>query len=343
MADTRTRVLRIATDEDLNDALAEAADVLRSGGLVAFPTETVYGLGADATNPRAVQRIFEAKGRPATNPLIVHAHDEVMARRCVSDWPARASVLAERFWPGPLTIVLPRSDWIAPNVAAGLTTIGVRVPANSVARALIREAGGPIAAPSANRSTGISPTQARHVMKHLADRIDLVLDAGPTRVGIESTVVDAGGDRARILRPGHVTAAEISRALGEDVESAALGSKPSPGASPASPGQMPVHYAPGTPSWRVKAGRVNDIEAVFRGSTGLLVLGHPRLSVQWTPRQRIDLDTLESASHGLYDALHRLDELGLDDIVIVLPPTKPEWAAVADRVWRASRCHDQKE
>jgi L-threonylcarbamoyladenylate synthase len=343
MAGMRTRVLRIETDEDEALALREAAAVIRSGGLVAFPTETVYGLGADATNVEAVRRIFEAKGRPQANPLIVHADGAAMARRCVAVWPARVEKLVERFWPGPLTVVLPKSDLIAAEVTAGLATVGVRVPGNRVARGLIHEAGLPIAAPSANRSTGISPTQARHVLKDLEGRIDLVLDAGPTSVGIESTVVDATGEKLRILRPGVVTAEQVEQAIGEDVEEAEPGTQTAVSGAMSSPGQMVVHYAPRTPCRRVNARQVNDVVRPRGWRIGLLVLGHPHLKVAWHAERRVDLETVESAERGLYDSLHELDALDLNMIVVVAPPPGPEWVAIADRVRRASRWYDGPE
>lgn len=317
-------------------ALVDAAEILRAGGLVAFPTETVYGLGADATNAAAVAGVFEAKGRPATNPLIVHAYDSSMARQCVAHWPVRAAKLAERFWPGPLTIVLPKSELIPAIVSAGLETVGVRVPANLVARRLIERTGRPLAAPSANRSTGISPTRAAHVLKDLNGRIDLVIDGGATLVGIESTVVDVSGDRIRILRPGVVTAEQIGMAIGEEVEGAecVLGSDEER-RSMASPGQMRVHYAPRTLTTRWD---VTDVERFSKeGKTGLLVLGHRGFAPTWDVAMHIELNTAEMAQAGLFEALHRLDDALLDEIMIILPPEQPEWRAVRDRVLRASR------
>src|SRR5947207_9629696 len=184
--------------------IGKAVEILRAGGLVAFPTETVYGLGADATNAEAVAKIFAAKGRPATNPLIVHVADVDTARRFAASWPLAASHLAEQFWPGPLTLVLPRSPAIVPAVSAGLRTVGLRVPNHPLALQLLQQFGGPVAAPSANRSNRVSPTTAQHVRDELGDAVDLVLDGGPCAVGIESTVLDLTGDRPAILRPGGV-------------------------------------------------------------------------------------------------------------------------------------------
>ena len=208
-----TRVIAVDPDQPDPAAIAEGARVIRDGGLVAFATETVYGLGADATNPEAVARIFEAKGRPPTNPLIVHVEGKEAARPCVADWPARAEILADRFWPGPLTLVLPRSGIIPDIVTAGQETVGVRVPKPPIARWLILEAGRPIAAPSANRSNRISPTEARHVLKDLDGRIDLILDSGPTTIGIESTVLGIWNSCPRILRRAKSLMVRSSRHL----------------------------------------------------------------------------------------------------------------------------------
>src|SRR4051812_1359954 len=182
--------------------IRRAAQVLRSGGLVAFPTETVYGLGADATNADAVAKIFAAKGRPSTNPLIVHVADAATARRYATDWPVAASRLAERFWPGPLTLVLPKAMSIVSAVTAGLGTVGLRVPNHPLALQLLQDFSGPVAAPSANRSNRVSPTTAQHVRDELGDSVDVILDGGPCAVGIESTVIDlTTAPRPTLLRP----------------------------------------------------------------------------------------------------------------------------------------------
>ncbi|MFA7430648.1 MAG: L-threonylcarbamoyladenylate synthase, partial [Rhodospirillaceae bacterium] len=227
----------------LNDILAQGAALLRSGRLVAFPTETVYGLGGAATNDTAVARIFEAKGRPSFNPLIVHVLDLAAAERCAV-FDARAHALAARFWPGPLTLVLPRRDeaGLSRLVSAGLPSVALRVPAHPVAQALLRAAGVPVAAPSANRSGGISPTRAGHVAASLGSRVDLIVDGGPCTVGLESTVVDLTGPQVVLLRPGGITPAELEDALGEPV----LSGSDDP-AAPKSPGQLLSHYAPDRP------------------------------------------------------------------------------------------------
>jgi L-threonylcarbamoyladenylate synthase len=330
------RVIQVDPDRPDPVAIAEAARVLRDGGLVAFATETVYGLGADATNPAAVARIFEAKGRPPSNPLIVHVADKADALDCVSTWPDRADRLADRFWPGPLTMVLPRSPIIPDIVTADQDTVGVRVPSTGVARWLIFEAGRPIAAPSANRSTGISPTRARHVIKDLGTRVDLILDSGPTTIGIESTVLDLSGDRPRVLRPGEITREELSEFLGETVEGP--DDRFEPGAPARSPGQMAIHYAPRTPTYRMELDQLPSKPIEGRFCT--LILGYPPDRLLRPEIQEFSYGYFvepRDAAEAIYDRLHELDELGLDFILIIPPPDEPRWAAVRDRVWRASR------
>ena len=223
------------------DAIAAAAAVLRAGGLVAFPTETVYGLGADALDPAAVRRIYEAKGRPAFNPIIVHVASIEHARRLARHWPAHATRLAERFWPGPLTLVVPKGTIVPDIVTAGLDAVGIRVPAHPVALALIRAADLPVAAPSANRFTQLSPTSADHVAQALGDRVDVLLDGGPASVGIESTVVDLTGPMPRLLRPGMISIASLEEVVGPVERDIA---EPAGEAPRLSPGQVERHYAP---------------------------------------------------------------------------------------------------
>lgn len=328
--DRPTRVIEVDAEDPAREALAEAAEVIRAGGLVAFATETVYGLGADATNPDAVARIYAAKGRPAFNPLIVHVVDGAMARDCVAEWPAAADALAAAFWPGPLTLILPRSGLIPDIVTAGHASVGVRVPSPAVARGLIAAAGRPIAAPSANRSTGVSPTLARHVLKDLAGRIELILDSGRTAVGLESTVLDLTARPPRVLRPGAITAEQIAAVLGEPVEEGGGSAD-----RPVSPGQMDVHYAPRARAIRLEA----EALAAFTWpeSAALIVLGGPLTSASPAGVRRYDLPTPEVAACELYHALHECDEAGVGLVVIVPPPDRPEWRAVRDRVGRATR------
>jgi len=323
-----TRVLVVDPERPDPAAIAEAAAVIRAGGLVAFPTETVYGLGADATNPEAVARIFEAKGRPATNPLIVHIARKEDAPACVAAWPDSAEALASRFWPGPLTLVLPRSGLIPDVVTAGQGTVGVRVPRPGVARWLILEAGRPIAAPSANRSTGISPTEAWHALKDLEGRVDLILDGGRTSVGIESTVLDLSNEVPTILRPGAVTQAQVSEALGEPVEH--LAGVLELGQAARGPGQMAIHYAPRTPAFRLDWGSPIPSPDLVRTSVTIAFGEDPDDGDRWLPDP-------ESAARDLYATLHELDALGLDFLLLIMPPDEPRWRAIRDRVRRATR------
>jgi len=324
-----TRQIVLDADAPNFLALAEATSVLRSGGLVAFATETVYGLGADATNSFAVARIFEAKGRPATNPLIVHVHDEAAAVACVASWPEHARALAERFWPGPLTLVLPRSGLIPDIVTAGQETVGVRIPGLPLARNLIRQVGRPIAAPSANRSTGISPTTADHVASDLDGKVELILDSGPTTLGIESTVLDLSTDHPRILRPGLISAEALAEVLGLPILSLETFDEPTPTRSP---GQMATHYAPATPTYRVDRDQLSSLDPP--GRFALLVVGP---SWPGMPPFAIPLETPDEAARLLYHNLHACDEQGLDFLLIVRPPAIPEWRAIRDRLDRASR------
>jgi L-threonylcarbamoyladenylate synthase len=332
-----THVLTVDPDDPASDRLEAAAAVLKGGGLVAFATETVYGLGADATNPEAVARIFAAKGRPSFNPLIVHAHDPAMARTCVAGWPEAAGLLADAFWPGPLTLVLPRSGMIPDLVTAGRDTVGVRVPAPNVARRLIAHAGRPIAAPSANRSTGISPTLARHVLDDLDGRIDLILDSGPTTVGLESTVLDLTTVNPRILRPGPITAAQLEHALaGRHVPIHVQARNHPDSRGPlTSPGQMAVHYAPRTRAVRVD--RVDDLARVpWPARAALVVVGQHTLPTLPSAIETFELPTPDRAAQELYAVLHQCDALDIDLIVVVFPPDRPEWCAVRDRLRRAT-------
>jgi L-threonylcarbamoyladenylate synthase len=307
---------------------------LRRGGLVAFATETVYGLGAIATDEAAVARIFVVKGRPAFNPVIVHVAGIDQAQDCVEGWPEAADDLARQFWPGPLTLVLNRSRLIVDLVSAGRPTVAVRAPAGKVARGLIDQTGLPIAAPSANRSNRLSPTRAEHVLADLDGLIDLVVDSGPTDVGLESTVLDLTGASPRLLRPGPISKWELESVLGGRAVV-----RPAAGESaerPSSPGQMPVHYAPRTPSYRVASsaelGRIPDL-----ANLAVVVIGeHPGV-LEIPAAQEFRLRSPEAASRLLYDVLHRCDALGLRSIIVVMPPDRPEWQAVRDRLLRATR------
>jgi L-threonylcarbamoyladenylate synthase len=325
-----TRILTVDPEAPDPSALDEGARVLAGGGLVAFATETVYGLGAVATDASAVSRIFAAKGRPPVNPLIVHVADVAQAGDCVADWPDVAERLALRYWPGPLTMVLRRSDRIPAIVTAGKPTVGVRCPAGKVAHGLIARCGPPIAAPSANRSNRLSPTRAEHVLADLDGRIDLVVDSGPTRVGLESTVLDLTGDPPRLLRPGPIAASELEAALSG--QRLAMLDAVASQEEPTSPGQMPVHYSPRTPAFRV------DSPEELRGRTDLDEVAVLTFGAEpvW-PGGEVRLESPERAARLLYEVLHGFDAMRPRAIVVVMPPDRPDWLAIRDRLVRATR------
>jgi L-threonylcarbamoyladenylate synthase len=328
----KTEVVNVDPERPDPAAIGNAAEVLMRGGLVAFPTETVYGLGADALDADAVRRIFEAKGRPATNPVIVHVADAASAARVVSEWPEAAQRLAERFWPGPLTLVLAKASSVPDVVTAGGPTVAVRVPAHPVAHALIQAAGLPIAAPSANRSTQVSPTRAEHVLRGLNARIEVILDAGPTRGGIESTVLDLTTDPPRLLRPGLVMPAQIEEVIGPITRTPGTtgGTGPLP-----SPGMMARHYAPQATVELVAADARARMEELFQ--TGVQVGWLSLQAAQPGGTVHIPMPADPAAySARLYAALHEMDDAGVERILIDLPPDSEEWMAVHDRLRRAA-------
>ena len=303
--------------------LRHAAELLRQDRLVAFPTETVYGLGANALSAAAVAKIFEAKGRPHTSPLIVHVGSPEGAREVVSVFPPAAFELMDRFWPGPLTLVLPKQSLVPDIVTAGLATVGVRMPAHPLALALLRESGLPLAAPSANRFTELSPTTAEHVRQSLGDRVDFILDGGPCTVGIESTVLSLVTHKATILRPGGVSRAEIEEVLG----TIAISTEAQEGAH-ASPGQHAKHYSPRTHMLLSDAGEVpRDGRGVY-----LRISRDPRR--ESTIRQMPD--NPRDYAVELYRVLHECDAEGFDWIAAEQPPSTEEWEAVLDRLRRAA-------
>jgi L-threonylcarbamoyladenylate synthase len=307
-----------------NGEIKRGAELIRAGRLVAFPTETVYGLGANALDEAAVARIFEAKERPATSPLIVHVDSVEMARGLAREWPAEAEALAGRYWPGPLTLVVPKHPRIPDVVTAGLDTVGLRMPAHPVALALIRAAGTPIAAPSANRFTQLSPTTAEHVRQGLGEAVDLILDGGPTTVGIESTVLSLAGARPRLLRPGMVSQSEIEEAIGpveEGPEGDIAGAHPSPGLHRR-------HYSPQTRLVVVTGGAV---PGCGRGAY-LHFGGDSPAGVRDVPMP----PGPAAYAAVLYETLHALDGEDLDWIAVEQPPSGPEWAGIADRLSRAA-------
>jgi L-threonylcarbamoyladenylate synthase len=321
-AEPSTRVMTVTPE-----AVSEAVRCLKAGGLVAFPTETVYGLGADATNARAIARLYEAKGRPAFNPLIAHVHDATAA--CLlGKLDPTATRLAEVFWPGPLTLVVPRQPEcpVAELATAGLATIAVRVPAHAVARDLLGTFGGPIVAPSANRSGHVSPTTAQHVLSDLRGRIDLLLDGGPSQVGLESTIVACMGEPT-LLRLGGLPRADIEQVLGHPLAD----SPPSAGASdeaPIAPGQLASHYAPRTPL-RLNANSVRAGEVLL--AFGVPIPPGARSVLNLSP----GADTIEAAAN-LFSYLRALDAMGAPAIAVMPIPQTGLGEAINDRLQRAA-------
>lgn len=331
---------RVSPEHPDPQVIQHAAEHLRQGRLVAFPTETVYGLGAHAMDPAAVARIYEAKGRPAWNPLIVHLASAHHVHSVASEWPAVAGELADAFWPGPLTLVVPRQPDVPDAVTAGLPTVALRVPAHPVAHALLVAAGVPVAAPSANRSMALSPTRAVHVEQALGDRVAMILDGGPTTVGIESTVVDLTGPRPRLLRPGGLPLAELERVAGriELVRPDLAGDAPRP-----SPGMMERHYAPRarlvlfTPADAAHTGRLVIAERDQGGRPAAVLLSERNSPVM---SAAVTTAILPPDPRGyarvLYETLHRLDAEGCTLVAVEEPPDEPGWEGVRDRLRRAS-------
>jgi L-threonylcarbamoyladenylate synthase len=349
--------LRLTVDPEHLDTpeaqrqIARAADILRSGGLVAFPTETVYGLGANALDPVAVARIFEAKQRPAWDPVIVHIAGPVaanpMLERLVADIPKAARALTEAFWPGPLTLLLPRSAAVPDVVTAGRPLVGIRMPAHPVAFELIRQAGVPIAAPSANSFSHTSPTAASHVLDDLDGRIDAVLDAGSTTHGVESTVLDPGQSPMVIYRPGSITAAQISSIAGAvEAFQSSTPLQSSPREALPSPGVGLRHYAP--------RARLILVESSFSDLPRRLAEAAAQVSAQrlgWMlPSEFASAASpgsvvfpwgrwasLHELAHSLYAGLRMLDSLGCDAILCPLPPSEGIGAAIRDRLKKAAQ------
>ena len=312
--------------------IKRAVEALRAGELVVFPTETVYGLGADALNERAVERVFQLKGRPRNNPMIVHVSDEAMARRVVAAWPARASVLAARFWPGPLTLVLEKSDAVPDTVTAGHRTVGVRCPDHPVALALLRAFGGPIVGPSANASGRVSPTRADHVRGAFPGMEPMILDGGVCRAGIESTVLSLVHDPPRILRPGAVSREEI----GGDVQLASPGLEAGEEAGLLSPGRLASHYAP--VAQVVLYGGDEWDQAVANAPVRTVVLTHNPARIAERGFQFVRMpEGAASYAAMLYEALREADALEPELILIERPEGHGGlWTAIHDRLSRAA-------
>jgi L-threonylcarbamoyladenylate synthase len=332
-----TELVAVSSTAPDPQVIQRAAEFLRAGRLVAFPTETVYGLGANALEPDAVRSIFWAKGRPATNPLIVHVAEPSLVANVATDWPETAARLAERFWPGPLTLVVPKGPKVPDDVTAGGPTVAIRCPSHPVTQALLRATGLPLAAPSANRSTELSPTRAEHVLKSLGGHIDMILDAGPCPGGIESTVVDVTGSVVRVLRPGPVTVPMLEEVVGR-VEVASQDEGVA-----RSPGQVGKHYSPRAKLRLVDGNDLLEdaIEAKMAGlRVGSISFIRDDNSCNQVTGENGGVISLpadpEHAAPFLYDALFRLDNSGVDLILVELPPDTPEWSAIRDRLTRAA-------
>ncbi|CDF83597.1 translation factor [Pseudomonas knackmussii B13] len=311
----------------ITHSIDTCARILRAGQLVAMPTETVYGLAADARQEEAIQRVFSLKGRPSSNPLIVHLEDAERASQWASLIPPEAERLMAACWPGPLTLVLPVRDEVSRSVTAGQDSVALRVPAHPVARQLLRAFGGGLVAPSANRYMSISPTSADHVARQFADSDLWILDGGPCQVGLESTIVSLlPGDSPRLLRRGMLGQAHLEAVLGQPLADRAGGVR--------APGQHHRHYAPNTPTLAFDQA---PVDALASPRCGWLWCGRPQPS----RGPAIDLgDAAQDYAAGLYAALYRLDAMGLERLYVQLPPREDDWAAVHDRLARACQRPD---
>ena len=321
-------------------AVERAAALLSSGDVVALPTETVYGLAANALDPVAVGKIYTTKGRPSLNPVIVHVADLAMARSCVREWPELAERLAAAFWPGPLTLVLPRSSRIPDIVTAGGDTVGIRWPSHPFMLAVMRRTGLPLAAPSANPSNQISPTNAEHVARHLGEKLRLIVDGGQCQVGVESTVVDLTSIPPRILRPGMVTAEDL-KPFGI-VDGLPPRSTDADAISLKSPGQLAKHYSPKArmilTRWKTAAEleRLIIETGVAPDRVHVIVVHVVPMQIADPARVVVIPDDPEAYARALYAALHRCDDLGAEVILVEMPPEAPGWQAVRDRLTRAA-------
>jgi L-threonylcarbamoyladenylate synthase len=333
----KTEILSTHTPALFAAAVQRATELLRAGEVVALPTETVYGLAANALDEKAVAKIFSVKGRPADNPIIVHVASHEMAKRCVSDWPESADKLASAFWPGPLTLVLPRAQEIPDNVTAGGATVGVRWPGHPFIQAVIRECGFPLAAPSANLSNQISPTNAEHVRQQLGGKIPLIVDGAQSQVGIESTVLDLSVRPPQILRPGMVHAEALAAVIG-NIQHSTFNIQRS---TLKSPGQLKKHYSPKAKllvlNWRDDADLKFKIQNSKFKIEKCFVIAHTKIPAGET---FADVSVMphdaEAFARALYAELHRCDAAGAEYIIVETPPAGPAWSGVADRLRRAA-------
>jgi L-threonylcarbamoyladenylate synthase len=332
-------ILSTHTPALFDAAVKRAAELLRAGEVVALPTETVYGLAANALDIKAVAKIFRIKGRPANNPIIVHIVSVEMAKRCVTAWSKPAEKLARAFWPGPLTLVLPCAKEIPGIVTADGVTVGVRWPGHPFIQAVIRECGFPLAAPSANLSSRVSPTNAGHVRKQLGDKIPLIVDGGQSQIGIESTVLDLTVSPPRVLRPGMIHAVSLEAVCGE-VQSP-KSKVQSLNSALRSPGLLAKHYSPKAKvfvlNWRDEGDLRFQLSTLNPQPSACFVIAHTHIpSGECFARVSVIPHDAEAFARAIYAELHRCDEAGADLIVIEAPPKSPEWSGIADRLRRAS-------
>ncbi len=330
-------VLSTHTPELFQKAVRRAAELLRAGEVVALPTETVYGLAANALDAQAVAKIFQIKGRPATNPIIVHVANNQMAKRCVAQWPELADKLSSAFWPGPLTLVLLRVKEIPDIVTAGGATVGVRWPSHPFIQAVIRECGFPLAAPSANLSNQISPTNAEHVRQQLGGKIPLIVDGAQAQVGIESTVLDLSVSPPQILRPGMIHAEALAAVVG-NIQHSTFNIQHS---KLKSPGLLKKHYSPKARlivlGWRDDADLGAQLSTLNSQLSTCFVIAHTRIPAG-DPFADVSVmpHDAEAFARALYAELHRCDAAGAACIVVETPPETAEWSGVADRLRRAA-------
>ena len=332
-------ILPTHTPKLFQEAVRRAAESLRAGELVALPTETVYGLAANAFDEKAVAKIYEVKGRPAHNPIIVHVAGNEMAQACVAEFPTAATRLAQSFWPGPLTLVLPRAEKIPDVVTAGGETVGVRWPSHPFMQAVIRECGFPLAAPSANLSNQISPTNAAHVRAQLGGKISLIVDGGQSQVGIESTVLDLTVSPPRVLRPGMIHAESLAAACGE-VQSpkSKLQNQDS---KLRSPGMLQKHYSPKAKlmvlDWSDDAELHRKIQNIKFKIEDCFIIAHTKIPTSFGAEHvSVIPHDAEAFARALYAELHRCDATGAALIIVEAPPELPEWSGIADRLRRAA-------
>ena len=336
MSEMKAEILPTHTPALFAAAVKRAADMLRASEVVALPTETVYGLAANALNAQAVTRIYKVKGRPAHNPIIVHVASVEMAQRCVTAWPAVADKLANSFWPGPLTVVLPHAKEIPELVTADGPTVGVRWPSHPFIQAVIHECGFPLAAPSANLSTRVSPTNAGHVAKQLGDRIRLIVDGGQSQVGIESTVVDLTSDPPAVLRPGMIHEPSLIAVMGDLIGHHQVQLPHQQ--TLRSPGLLKKHYAPKAKllvmHWRDSA----DLKVrISHRASRIHIITHTHIpSSEGFMGVSVIPHDAEAFARAIYAELHRCDEAGADLIVVEALPDGPEWRAISDRLCRAA-------